>query len=60
MTNKMANTNEIKLIGRWMENYMSHESSPLSNMKMPKPHPIIYFMNRTFNGSPKGVSPTSE
>jgi hypothetical protein len=60
MTNKMANTNEIKLIGRWMENYMWHESSPLSNTKMPKLHPIIYFVNHTFNGSLEGVSPTSE
>jgi hypothetical protein len=41
MTNKMANTKKNKLIGRWMENYLWHESSPLSNMKMPKPHPII-------------------
>jgi hypothetical protein len=41
MSNKMTNTNEIKFIGRWMENYMWHESSPFSNTKMPKPHPII-------------------
>jgi hypothetical protein len=37
----MTNTKKMKLIGKWMKNYMYHESSPLFDMEMPKPHPII-------------------
>jgi hypothetical protein len=42
----MTNTNKMKLIGKWMKNYMYHESSPLFDIKMPKP---CYL-----NGNPKG------
>jgi hypothetical protein len=37
----MKNTNKMNLIRKWMRNYMYHESSPLFDMEIPKPHPII-------------------
>jgi len=42
---------------RW-KNYMYHETSPFSNMKMPKTKPIFQLMKPNYIRNPQGIPPS--